>query len=478
MKLGKKRTDMEVFWVIFSSLWRCFRLGAIKFNLDNEAHLFLRFFVFFMAFISLMLFPWPDFIYLPSSLLRYLIWDFFLFAAVLILLGSFEYCEALSYEKSMENATVVNSKGAAPKVKSFKRYVDNTLCLDLDIWGMDSGVFEKKKKIIESTFDLYVHRLEDTESPRYKKLWLTSKTLPKVFHFKNAIDKISAPYHIVIGMAIHKPILSDLSKWPHGLIAGSTGSGKSVQMKSIIAQFIYSSPYAQIILCDLKGGVEFSSFRGFENVKIYSEIEEIAFILDGIAMEMEDRFKLMKEKGIQKIEPRKHKRPFIFIAIDESSLLYRRVHKGHSDHSSIELARNATQKILKLGRAAKISVLFGLQRPSKESIDTEIQENIDARMCFKINTIEGSIRMLGHKKGVELPSIPGRGIWKMGNDESVFQAPYIENKDIEGLKLEKGKEFNSSKEGESQCRKLSFSPKGIIKQPGKRGIHHKSQGEK
>ena len=144
---------------------------------------------------------------------------------------------------------------------------------------MDSGVFEKKKKIIESTFDLYVHSLKDTKSPRYKKLWLTSKTLPKVFHFKKALESIKAPYHVVIGMAIHKPILSDLSKWPHGLIAGSTGSGKSVQMKSIIAQFIDSSPYAQIILCDLKGGVEFSSFSGLKNVKIYSDIQEIAFIL-------------------------------------------------------------------------------------------------------------------------------------------------------------------------------------------------------
>ena len=465
MKPGEKRTDMEAFWVIFSSLFRCFRLGAIKFNLDNEAHFFLRLFVFLMALICLMLFPWPDFIYVPSSFLRYLIWDYLLFGAALILLGSFEYLEALSYEKSMENATVVNSKGRPPKVKSFKRYVDNTLCLHLDIWGMDSGVFEKRKKIIESTFNLYVHRLQDTESPRYKKLWLTSKTLCSMFYFKEVIKYIKAPYHVVIGMA-HKPILSDLSEWPHGLIAGSTGSGKSVQMKSIIAQFIYSSPYAQIILCDLKGGVEFSSFRGFKNVKIYSDIKEIAFVLKDIVVEMQERFKFMKEKGIQKIVPQKHRRPFIFIAIDESSLLYRRVSKDHPDHSFICKARNSTQKILKLGRAAKISVLFGLQRPSKESIDTEIQENIDARMCFKINTIEGSSRMLGHKKGVELPSIPGRGIWKMGNDESVFQAPYITDEDIKAIKKKKAKASNQES--------FTLSPKESIKKPLQKNLYPKT----
>ena len=66
MKQGEKRTNMETFWVISSSLLRCFRLGAIKFNLANEVHLLLRLFVFFMAFISLILFPWPDFIYVPK----------------------------------------------------------------------------------------------------------------------------------------------------------------------------------------------------------------------------------------------------------------------------------------------------------------------------------------------------------------------------------------------------------------------------
>ena len=44
-------------------------------------------------------------------------------------------------------------------------------------------------------------------------------------------------------------------------------------------------------------------------------------------------------------------------------------------------------------------------------------------MCFKVNTPEGSIRMLTNKKGVDLPLIPGRAIWKLGSEEVVFQAP-------------------------------------------------------
>ena len=273
---------------------------------------------------------------------------------------------------------------------------------------------------------------------------------------------------MVIGMGIKKPLVTDISSWPHGLIAGSTGSGKSVQLKSIIAQFIHATPNSQLVLCDLKGGVEFSAFEGIKNVKIYSELSNIVCVLENIVDEMEERFKFMKEKKIQSIDPHKHNKCFIFIVIDESSLLYRKPLRSDDHYDAIAQARTATQKILKLGRAAKISVLFGLQRPSKESIDTEIQENIDARMCFKINTVEGSIRMLGHKNAVDLPPIAGRGIWKLGNTEELYQAPFITNKDIEELKKSQSEitsddfiDFSSTeKENDPQKDRIESKEKG------------------
>ena len=322
----------------------------------------------------------------------------------------------------------------SPNVKSIKTNIDKSISIKLDLQGTDPELFEKKKKIIETTYGLHYHGLKDCENPRFKSLLLTPITIPNIFKFENTIKEIK-PYHVVIGKGVNETIVSDIRSWPHGLIAGSTGSGKSVQLKSIIAQVIYSTPNAKIFLCDLKGGVEFSLFEGIKNVKIFSEISEIVPILENIVTEMEERFVFMRQEKIQSIDPEKHKKPFIFVAVDESSLLYRTTKHRDKQKEVIERGRVATQKILKLGRAARISVLFGLQRPSKESIDTEIQENIDARMCFKVNTIEGSIRMIGNKNGLDLPPIPGRGIWKYGNLEEVYQAPLITHKDIEDLKL-------------------------------------------
>ena len=107
---------------------------------------------------------------------------------------------------------------------------------------------------------------------------------------------------------------------------------------------------ARVILCDLKGGVELGIFEGFSNVEVYSRVESIARALEGVVEEMEARFRLMREKGVEKI----HERNFIFIAVDEASLLYGRVPKRHPEHIAIEKARMATQKILKLGRAANM----------------------------------------------------------------------------------------------------------------------------
>ena len=455
--MRSQRTNIEVFWAIFCTLFRCFSLGAKRFDWKNDFYLTVRLLGLLAAYFLAISAPWPEILSVPF-LIRYLIWDYLVFAITLIVIGLGEYCQLICYEQGLKDAGILNTKGRPPGVKSFKKYVDKGLSLYLDAWGINPKVFQEKSKIIESIFNLHFHEIKDTDLPRYKELWLTSKNLPKTFYFKDAIRHIKAPYQVVIGMSAHGRILSDLSEWPHGLIAGSTGSGKSVQMKSIIAQFIYSTKNsnARVILCDLKGGVEFSSFKGIKKVQTYSTIHHISHVLQKVVQDMEDRFKLMKKEGVQKIIPKKHKRDFIFIAIDESSLLYRKAPKDHPDYKSIESARIATQKILKLGRAARISVLFGLQRPSKESIDTEIQENIDARMCLKINTIEGSIRMLGHKKGVELPAIPGRGIWKLGNSEEVFQAPFISNEDINKLKSSSGE---STDKGENEKKQQSRTDK-------------------
>ena len=463
--MDKKKTDSETIFIIIFSIFKAATHGLDVFNIGLFRDKLAVIFIFFLG------------LHLCQDLRSHeYFWGVWLCYAVfaflyLSILGTKKFGTDLKYKLLLKNTSIKNHTGGPPGVISVKKNVDNSISMKLDLMGVDPDVFEQKKNIIESTFGLHYHGLEDCKNPRYKKLLLSSIALPKKYEFSDTLEKLTQPYHVIIGKGMGKIIMEDISSWPHGLIAGSTGSGKSLQMKSIIAQFIHSTmdSNVQIMLCDLKGGVEFSQFKDFKNVKILSEIKEISHALKVVEKEMLKRFNIMREKNIQKIDPEKHGKNFILIAIDEASLLYKRVYRDHSDYKDIEQARESTQKILKLGRAAKISVLFGLQRPSKESIDTEVQENIDARICFKINTIEGSIRMLGHKGGVDLPNIPGRGIWKFGNEEMVFQAPLITNQDIEELKNKANEKMINVKQ------QLDLTIKNDVKNPTAREIKEKME---
>jgi hypothetical protein len=62
---------------------------------------------------------------------------------------------------------------------------------------------------------------------------------------------------------------------------------------------------------------------------------------------------------------------------------------------------------------------------TNESIDTKIQENIGGRVCFRVNTLQGSNTVLGNKKAFELPEVKGRAIWASGNDFTEIQTPFI-----------------------------------------------------
>jgi len=67
---------------------------------------------------------------------------------------------------------------------------------------------------------------------------------------------------------------------------------------------------------------------------------------------------------------------------------------------------------------------------TKETIDTKLQENVSGKMCFKMNTLQGSLQVLGRGDAMELPQIPGRGLWQLGTKMYEVQTPYISSKDI------------------------------------------------
>lgn len=96
----------------------------------------------------------------------------------------------------------------------------------------------------------------------------------------------------------------------------------------------------------------------------------------------------------------------------------------------VDQARELTDSLAKLARAAGIHLIFATQKVTKETIDTKIQENIGGRMCFRMNTLQGSLTVLGNKLANELTEQPGRAIWANGHAFTEVQAPIVTESDV------------------------------------------------
>ncbi len=177
---------------------------------------------------------------------------------------------------------------------------------------------------------------------------------------------------IALGKSISGlPITGDLTSMPHLLIAGTTGSGKSVCINTIILSILYRHPpdKCKFILIDPKM-LELSTYEGIPHLlcPVITEAKKAASVLGWVVKEMENRYKLMTKVGVRNIdgynEKHKMKMPYIVVIVDEMSDLMLVAGK------EIE---NYIQKLSQMARAAGIHIIMATQRPSVDVITGTIK---------------------------------------------------------------------------------------------------------
>ncbi len=190
-----------------------------------------------------------------------------------------------------------------------------------------------------------------------------------------------------------KPIVADLAKMPHLLVAGSTGSGKSVCTNSIICSLLmnYSPDYVKLVLVDPKK-VELSNYNGIPHLlcPVVTDPKKASVILQKVVSEMESRYNTFAEKGVKKIseyneyiakENKRHqdltlnKMPYIVVIIDELADLMLVASKEVED---------SIMRITQMARAAGIHLIVATQRPSTDVITGVVKANIPSRICFAV----------------------------------------------------------------------------------------------
>merc|ERR1711965_792672 len=227
------------------------------------------------------------------------------------------------------------------------------------------------------------------------------------------------------------PIIGDLASMPHLLIAGTTGSGKSVCINTIILSLLYrhGPDKCKFILIDPKM-LELSTYEGIPHLlcPVITEAKKAASVLGWVVKEMESRYRLMTKEGVRNIDGynAKHKlpMPYIVVVVDEMSDLMLVAGK------EIE---NYIQKLSQMARAAGIHIIMATQRPSVDVITGTIKANFPTRISFQVTSKIDSRTILGEQGAEQLLGM-GDMLYMAGGSKIIrCHGPFVSDEEVEEI---------------------------------------------
>ena len=237
---------------------------------------------------------------------------------------------------------------------------------------------------------------------------------------------------IALGKSISgSPIIGDLTNMPHLLIAGTTGSGKSVCINTIIVSLLYKlePSLCKLILIDPKM-LELSTYEGIPHLltPVITDAKKATSALAWTVREMNNRYKLMSKVGVRNIDgynsKHKLKMPYIVVVVDEMSDLMLVAGK------EIE---NYIQKLSQMARAAGIHIIMATQRPSVDVITGTIKANFPTRISFQVSSKIDSRTILGEQGAEQLLGKGDMLFMSSANRIIRIHGPYVSEKEIERI---------------------------------------------
>ena len=250
--------------------------------------------------------------------------------------------------------------------------------------------------------------------------------------FLNGKDK----YNIVLGIDINgDPVYTSVAKMPHGLIAGTTGSGKSVCLNGLlISLLLRNSPTdLRLVLVDPKV-VEFGDYQDLPHLAtpVITNVKLASEALKWATEEMDRRFIAFQAAHVRdlptynnkvKNDPSLSPLPRIVVVIEEFADLIMTC--GNDVESSI-------QRITQMGRAAGIHLILATQRPTTDIVKGSIKTNIQCRIAFRVVDYTASTTILG---GAGAEELLGRGdmLFKVEDLPTRIQGAYISDEEIQGV---------------------------------------------
>lgn len=224
---------------------------------------------------------------------------------------------------------------------------------------------------------------------------------------------------------------------PHSLVAGATGSGKSVLLQAILLDIAATNPanLAQIILIDPKMGVDYSSLEDLPHMreKIVTTRERATEVLSSLVEEMENRYRLFASARARDLTTFNAKSapedrlPMLFLVHDEfADWMLDDGYKG--------AVSAAVQRLGVKARAAGIHLIFAAQRPDKDVMPMQLRENLGNRLILKVAS-EATSKIALDRSGAELLLGKGHLAAKLNGEQGLVfaQAPFLSDIEIDSV---------------------------------------------
>lgn len=319
--------------------------------------------------------------------------------------------------------------------------------------------WRKAKPRIETAFNCSILNFENDSNK--KIVIITSiasdKEIPKMINWSD--DFLLEEGMIVLGEDAIAPVTFNLNRTPHVLIAGETGSGKSVVLRSCLWQMIKQG--SSVYMLDFKGGVEFG--KKYEKYgEVITERNRAVEVLTELCEENMQRLALFRELEVKNLSEYNLKSGSnlcrIGVFCDEIAEMLDKKGVNKEDKPVYDQLDAKFSTLARLSRATGINLFMGAQRPDANVLTGQIKINLPVRICGRFADKTTSEIVLGNTRATELPDTKGRFLFKVGNEITEFQSYYFDDETMFSIDFDRQQNLHTMLSGKKAAQPKNISP--------------------
>lgn len=345
---------------------------------------------------------------------RYLIWKpeglfmnlkmFIISALILVIISSVTFVTifligmpfgASSISNNLHRIGFVNSVGEAPLLlsKSTDKNNSKIITLEFKTFGIPLSEWADNQDRIESALNIHIDEIYEGKNCRsviVKCVDGENRLSDFIEWSENMLSKEC--FEIVLGEGYSGRVSVNISKIPHMLIGGSTGSGKSVLLKLVLMQCVKKD--AKVYIADFKGGVDFPPIW-HTKCSLLTDEKNLYKVLVSITDELQSRKQILRTAGVANIHEynrnAEKKLYRIVFACDEIAEVLDKTGLSKQQKDEILKIESELSIIARQGRAFGIHLVLATQRPDAAILNGQIRNNIDTRICGRADNVLSQI---------------------------------------------------------------------------------------